>query len=228
MVNIEEILKIFAENFPNPKIELNFPNEFTLLIAIILSAQTTDKRVNIVTDKLFTIVSTPKDILKLGEKNLSECIKTVGLFKSKCKYIMELSKILIEKYESSVPKDFNILITLPGVGRKTASVFLNTLLGEKRIAVDTHVQRLFSRVGFDENLPEYTGLKTKYTPKKIEESLFKIIPEEYQSRISNWLIIHGRYTCTAKKPKCDICKISKYCKKKFVQHTDNCKNMSNH
>ena len=215
MINIEEILKIFAENFPNPKMELNFPNEFTLLVAIILSAQTTDKRVNIVTNELFKVVLTPQDILKLGEKKLSEYIKTVGLFKSKCKYIMELSKILIEKYESSIPKDFNILITLPGIGRKTASVFLNTILGEKRIAVDTHVQRLFSRIGFDENLPGYKESKTEYTPKQVEEALFKIIPEEYQSRISNWLVLHGRYICTAKKPKCDMCKISKYCKKKI-------------
>lgn len=215
MINIEEILKIFAENFPNPKMELNFPNEFTLLVAIILSAQTTDKRVNIVTNELFKVVLTPQDILKLGEKKLSEYIKTVGLFKSKCKYIMELSKILIEKYESSIPKDFNILITLPGIGRKTASVFLNTILGEKRIAVDTHVQRLFSRIGFDENLPGYKESKAKYTPKQVEEALFKIIPEEYQSRISNWLVLHGRYICTAKKPKCDMCKISKYCKKKI-------------
>lgn len=214
MVNIEEILKIFAENSPDPKMELNFPNEFTLLIAIILSAQTTDKRVNIVTEKLFKIVSTPEDIINLGEHNLSECIKTVGLFKSKCRYIMNLSKILIEKYESSIPKNFDILITLPGIGRKTASVFLNTVLGENRIAVDTHVQRLFSIIGFNENIPEYKNLK-KYTPKQVEDGLFKIIPEKYQSRISNWLVLHGRYVCTAKKPKCDACKISKYCKKNF-------------
>lgn len=223
MVNIEEILKIFAENFPEPKTELNFTNEFTFLIAIILSAQSTDKRVNIVTNDLFQAIKSPKDVLDLGAEKLSEYIKTVGLFKSKCKYIMDLSKILIEKYDSVIPKEFDILTTLPGVGRKTASVFLNTVLGEKRIAVDTHVQRLFSRIGFDSNitnentkhLKKIHDTKKQYTPKQIEEYLFQIIPQKYQDKISNWLVLHGRYVCTAKKPKCETCKISKYCKKNF-------------
>lgn len=232
---IEDILEKFEKFNPNPKTELNYINEFTFLVAIILSAQATDKQVNIVTKNLFKEIQFPKDVLKIGNEKLESLVKSIGLFKNKAKNIYKLSEILIEKYDSKVPHDFNDLISLPGVGRKTASVFLNEILHERRIAVDTHVLRLVQRIGFlnhvsnnnsekissDEKLDfskqkkknEFQNIK--YTPENVEKALFKVVPLKYQDRVSNWLVLHGRYVCTARNPKCEKCIIKDYCDKLF-------------
>lgn len=204
MDNVKAILKIFEENNPNPRCELNYSTDFNFLVAIILSAQTTDKRVNIVTEKLFEKVKNPWDVLDLGKSNFEEAIKTIGLFHSKTKNIFKLSEKLIEEFDGKVPYEFEKLIELPGVGRKTASVFLNTLKGENYIAVDTHVFRVANRLGFSNGK----------TPLDVENDLNKKIPEEYKNKISNWLVLHGRYVCKAKNPNCNDCIIKLLCHSK--------------
>lgn len=199
---IDKIFSILAKQNPEPKTELQYTNNYTLLVAVVLSAQSTDVGVNKATKKLFAIADTPKKMLALGEENLKKYINTIGLYNNKAKNIIALSKILIEKHNSIVPEDLEILQSLPGVGRKTANVVLNCAFGHPTIAVDTHVFRVSNRIGIAD---EKDVLKT-------EIALLKNIPKKWQNHAHHWLILHGRYICTAKKPKCEICPIKKYCK----------------
>jgi endonuclease III len=199
---INKIFEIFAKENANPQTELEYKNEFTLLVAIVLSAQSTDIQVNKATKKLFEIAKTPQEILKLQENGLKKYINTIGLFNAKAKNIIELSKALIEKHQGKVPNNFDELIELAGVGRKTANVFLNCAHNQGVIAVDTHVFRVANRIGFcDEK-----------TPEKTEFALMKIIPKKWLKDAHHFLILHGRYICKARKPECDKCKISAFCK----------------
>lgn len=203
---VEQIFKVLTQAIPNPKTELNYTNDFTLLVAIILSAQSTDIGVNKATERLFKQAATPEDMVNLGEGGLKSYIKTIGLYNSKAKNIINLSEILVANYNSSVPDNFDELIKLPGVGRKTANVYLNCAHNKPTIAVDTHVARVSFRLGF-------TAHKD---PHKIELDLLKIIPAAYLLKAHHLLILHGRYTCRARKPKCGTCKIEKYCQKNGV------------
>ncbi|WFW29611.1 MAG: endonuclease III [Wolbachia endosymbiont of Menacanthus eurysternus] len=198
---IKLIFEKFKESNSTPKIELNYTNHFTLLIAIILSARTTDVNVNKITKKLFNIIDTPEKMLKFGINKLKKYIYSIGLYNSKAINITKLSKILINQYNSKIPTNFNDLISLPGVGRKSANVFLNTGLGVPVLAVDTHVFRVSNRIGL---VKEKNVLKT-------EKSLLNVIPREYLLYAHNWLILHGRYICKAKKPLCQTCAIHNLC-----------------
>jgi endonuclease-3 len=200
---INEIFEIFSKQNPHPKTELNFHNHFTLLVAVVLSAQATDIGVNKATSKLFKIVKTSKDILNIGEEKLKDYIKTIGLFNSKAKNIMALSKILEEKYQGIVPDKFENLVKLPGVGEKTANVVLNCAFGKKTIAVDTHVFRVSNRI----------GLLNEATIDKTAKKILSKTPKKWQLHAHHWLILHGRYICTARKAKCDECLIENLCKK---------------
>lgn len=186
---------------PEPVCELDFVNEYTFLIAIILSAQATDKGVNKATPVLFAKVDNPQAMLELGLDGLKEYIKTIGLYNNKAKSIINMSLELIEKFNGKVPDNQKDLESLPGVGRKTANVFLNSLYKEPLIAVDTHVSRVSQRL----------GLTKQEKPLKIEEELEIVIPDKYKTYASHWLVLHGRYVCKAKKPNCDECSVSQYC-----------------
>ena len=189
---------------PEPKIELNYYNGFTLLVAVVLSAQSTDKGVNNSTPALFKEADDPYKMLLLGEEKLKEFIKTIGLYNNKAKNIIAASKILYEQHQNEVPGDFEDLCKLPGVGRKSANVILNSLHGESRIAVDTHVFRVSNRMGF---------CKTK-TPDETEAALMKKIPAKWKKYAHHWIVLHGRYICKARKPLCGECSIYEYCKYK--------------
>lgn len=196
-----EELRILEEVYAGAVPELQFNSVFELLIAVILSAQCTDKRVNEVTKILFPIANTPEQILRLGQENLEKIIRPCGYFHSKAKYILEISKILPENYGGEVPSDFDELIKLPGVGRKTANVVTSVAFKNPAIAVDTHVFRLANRLKLAEGK----------TPLEVELGLQKIIPREKWSDAHHWLIWHGREICSARKPKCEICPLSKVC-----------------
>ena len=200
--DINKIFSILQTQNPHPKTELEYKNNYTLLVAVVLSAQSTDVGVNKATKKLFAIADTPKKMIKLGEENLKKYINTIGLYNGKAKNIISLSKILVEKFNSEVPEDLEILQSFPGVGRKTANVVLNCAFGHPTIGVDTHVFRVSNRIGIAD---EKDVLKT-------ELALLKNIPKKWQQHAHHWLILHGRYICTAKKPKCEICLINQYCK----------------
>lgn len=200
---INEIFKIFSDKNPEPKTELNYYNNFTLLVAVVLSAQATDIGVNKATNSLFKIISTPKDVLNLGEKKLKDHVKTIGLFNSKSKNIVALSKIINEKHQGLVPNKFEDLVKLPGVGKKTANVVLNCAFGKKTIAVDTHVFRVSNRI----------GLVNEKTIDKTAKKILKKVPPIWQLYAHHWLILHGRYICTARKAKCNECLIENICKK---------------
>ena len=200
---INKIFEIFSAKNPKPETELNFHNNFTLLVAVVLSAQATDIGVNKATKYLFKIVKTPKDILDLGQEKLKNYVKTIGLFNSKAKNIMALSKILEEKYQGIVPDKFQDLVELPGVGEKTANVVLNCAFGKKTIAVDTHVFRVSNRI----------GLVNEKTIDKTAKKILKKVPIKWQLHAHHWLILHGRYICTARKAKCHECLIENLCKK---------------
>lgn len=200
--DINKIFSILQTQNPHPKTELEYKNNYTLLVAVVLSAQSTDVGVNKATKKLFAIADTPKKMIKLGEENLKKYINTIGLYNGKAKNIIALSKILVEKFNSEVPEDLEILQSFPGVGRKTANVVLNCAFGHPTIGVDTHVFRVSNRIGIAD---EKDVLKT-------ELALLKNIPKKWQQHAHHWLILHGRYICTAKKPKCEICLINQYCK----------------
>lgn len=205
---LNSIISIFDKENPKPKTELNFINDFTLLIAVILSAQATDKIVNKATDKLFAIYKTPNDFANLKEEDLYFYTKIISYYKTKSKNIINLSKILIEKHQGKIPLDFNSLIELPGVGRKTANVILSNLKNEPVIAVDTHVHRVSNRIGL---------VKTK-NREDTEIGLMKLLGKDnkkYAPDLHNWLVLHGRYICKARKPDCESCKISHICKKRF-------------
>lgn len=193
------ICERFASNNPYPKIELDYKNNYTLLVAIMLSAQTTDKNVNKATKILFEFVSRPEDMLALGKERLIGYIRSIGLFNTKAKNLMAMSAILVEQFNGQVPSDFNDLINLPGVGRKTANVFLNVAFGEKRIGVDRHVTRVTIRLGLAKNAAD------------VEKILLQIIPEHFVTRIHHWLVLHGRYVCLASRPKCRECIIRDLC-----------------
>lgn len=200
----EQVISLFerfkSEN-PVPKTELIATNNYTLLVSVVLSAQATDKSVNKATESLYKIVDTPQKMLELGEEGLIEYIKSIGLYKNKAKNVIALSKILIEKFNSEIPKTREDLMSLPGVGRKTANVILNVVYGEKTMPVDTHLLRISPRI----------GLSFGTTPESIEKDLLKIIPDEYMQHAHHWLILHGRYVCTARNPKCSECLIKDIC-----------------
>lgn len=197
LIFLEKLFEVYKD----PRCELNYSNHFTLLTAIILSAQSTDKSVNKATDGLFKVASTPEEMLKLGEENLKKHIKSINYFNNKAKSIINLANILIKKHQSQVPTDFETLLTLPGVGKKTASVFLNVAFHAPFIGVDTHVFRLCHRLNICKGS----------TPAIVQEKLQKIIPEKFKPDVALALVLHGRYICTAKKPKCEMCPLSSVC-----------------
>ncbi|MDO6578269.1 endonuclease III [Alteromonas stellipolaris] len=203
-----EILTRLRDANPHPTTELNFSTPFELLVAVTLSAQSTDVGVNKATDKLFPIANTAQSISALGEDGLKEYIKTIGLFNSKAKNVHRLSEILVEKYNGEVPESREALEALPGVGRKTANVVLNTAFGWPTIAVDTHIYRVSNR----------TKLAMGKTVEKVEEKLLKVVPAEFKVDVHHWLILHGRYTCIARKPRCGSCIIEDLCE--FKDKTD--------
>lgn len=199
--NTEEFFKRLRELNPNPKCELDFTSPYTLMVAIILSAQATDKGVNKATPALFAVADNPADMLALGEAGLKEYIKTIGLYNNKAKSIMAMSEMLIKNFGGELPRDRKLLETLPGVGRKSANVFLNVVYNEPRLAVDTHVFRVANR----------TGLAAGKNPLEVEEKLEEVVPEKYKYGASHWLVLHGRYICTAKNPKCSDCPVADLC-----------------
>ncbi len=199
------VFERFKENNPNPQTELLAPNPYCLLVSVVLSAQATDKSVNAATKELYKKVRTPQQMLSLGKQKLIGYIKSIGLFNSKAEHVMELSRLLIENFDGKVPATREELMSLPGVGRKTANVILNVVYGEPTMPVDTHLMRICPKI----------GLATGTTPEEVEASLVKRIPAEYMMHAHHWLILHGRYTCTARNPKCEECIISDICKKNF-------------
>ncbi len=201
MKDYQAIFKIWQKQNPHPKIELLYTTPFELLVATILSAQATDAGVNKATPELFRVANTPEAILGLGLDGLKFYIKTIGLYPSKAKHIMAMSQLLVERHGGKVPRSREALEALPGVGRKTANVMLNTLWDEPVIAVDTHVYRVSRRLGFSKG----------ETPLAVEKDLMKVIPTEFLKHAAHWLVLHGRYTCVARKPKCSICPLSKWC-----------------
>ena len=199
---ILDILKIFNDKDPNPRCELDYTNAYTLLVAVLLSAQTTDKGVNKATAELFKIADTPQKMLELGLENLKGYIKTIGLYNNKAKNVIALSQELINKYQGEVPSDRQALENLPGVGRKTANVVLNVWFNQPTIAVDTHVMRISHRLGFSDGK----------TPLAVEEDLNTVLPDNYKKNANHWLVLFGRYICKAQKPDCANCPISSFCK----------------
>lgn len=198
---ILEIMNIFAQGNPHPQSELEFHNIYTLLIAVVLSAQSTDKGVNKATAKLFAIADTPQKMLELGEEGLKEHIKTIGLFNTKAKNIIALSQRIVDEFNGDVPTDRDILTTLPGVGRKTANVVMNVWFHQPTLAVDTHVMRIARRLDFSRGK----------TPLEVENDLMKVLPDELVVNTNHWLVLFGRYICKAQRPLCEKCPIYKYC-----------------
>ena len=196
-----QIFKRFQAQNPHPTTELVYHSPFELLIAVILSAQATDKSVNKATEKLFAVANTPEKIFKLGEEQLKDYIKTINLYPTKAKNIIKTCQILIEQHGSQVPRDRKALEALFGVGRKTANVVLNTAFGEPTIAVDTHIFRVANR----------TKIACGNSPAAVEKALLKVVPKEFQHDAHHWLILHGRYTCVARKPLCQVCIIRDLC-----------------
>ncbi len=199
---IEEMFRRFRATEPEPKGELKSVNTYTLLVAVVLSAQATDEGVNRATGVLFATADTPEKMLALGEDRLRDYIKTIGLFRTKAKNVIGLSKALVERHGGQVPSERSALEALPGVGRKTANVVLNVAFGEPTIAVDTHLFRLSNR----------TGLAPGKTPLEVEHELVKRVPATYMRHAHHWLILHGRYVCKARKPECWRCAIADICK----------------
>jgi len=197
----QEIFRRLHDANPNPTTELVFSTPFELLIAVILSAQATDKGVNKATSRLFPVARTPEAILDLGLEGLKGYIKTIGLFNSKAKNIIRTCEILTRQHDSQVPEDRGALEALPGVGRKTANVVLNTAFGHPTMAVDTHIFRVSNR----------TGIAPGKTPLAVEKRLLRLVPKEFMIDAHHWLILHGRYTCLARKPRCGACLIEDLC-----------------
>jgi endonuclease-3 len=186
---------------PHPATELVYRTPYELLVAVVLSAQATDKSVNLATGKLYRVAGTPRQMVELGEEGLIEYVKSIGLFRTKAKNIIALSKILLEKHSGEVPQTRESLESLPGVGRKTANVVLNTAFGQPTVAVDTHIFRVANR----------TGLAPGKDVLAVEEKLLKAVPPEFLKDAHHWLILHGRYVCVARKPKCPACPIRDLC-----------------
>jgi len=204
MLNKKQIEAFFARLAaanPDPRGELDYINPYTLLVAVVLSAQATDASVNKATEPLFKIADTPAKMLKLGEAKLKGYIKTIGLFNTKAKNVIRLSEILLAEHGGQVPADREVLETLPGVGRKTANVVLNIAFGQPTMAVDTHIFRVGNR----------TGLAPGKTPLEVETMLEKRVPEPYRLHAHHWLILHGRYVCKARKPDCPVCVVKDIC-----------------
>jgi endonuclease III len=199
---VGEFYRRLAASRPIPRTELEFINPFTLLVAVVLSAQATDVGVNRATPALFEVADTPQKMLALREERLVEFIRTIGLFRTKAKNIIKLSQLLINDYGGAVPQDREALERLPGVGRKTANVVLNVAFGEPTIAVDTHIFRVANR----------TGIAPGKTPREVEDGLEKVTPAEYKLGAHHWLILHGRYVCKARKPECPDCVIADLCR----------------
>lgn len=198
---IQLILTRLREINPNPTTELEYSTPFELLVAVILSAQATDKGVNLATRRLFPIANTPHAILDLGVDGLSAYIRTINFFNTKARNVIATCRVLVDQHGGEVPRDRNALEALPGVGRKTANVVLNTAFGESAIAVDTHIYRVANR----------TGVAPGPNPRAVEEKLEKVIPAEFKRNVHHWLILHGRYICVARKPKCPTCIINDLC-----------------
>jgi endonuclease III len=199
--NIALFFERLAKANPDPKTELEYGSDYQLLVAVVLSAQTTDRSVNQATARLFPKAPTPQAMVALGEVALADTIQTLGLFRSKARHVIALSQQLMDRHEGRVPQDRKALEALPGVGRKTANVVLNTLFGEPVMAVDTHIFRLGNR----------TGLAPGKTVRAVEDGLMNCIPKAYLKDAHHWLILHGRYVCTARKPRCPACIVSDLC-----------------
>ena len=195
------VFERFKKNNPEPKSELEYKNPYTLLVAVVLSAQATDKSVNKATKDLFKIADTPEKMIALGEEKLIEYIRSIGLYKNKAHNVIELSRTLVKEFNSKVPGTREELETLAGVGRKTANVVLNVIFNQPTMPVDTHLLRICPKIGLAEGS----------TPLEVEKSLVERIPQRYMEHAHHWLILHGRYVCTARNPKCDDCLISDLC-----------------
>ncbi|QTQ17256.1 endonuclease III [Treponema parvum] len=199
---IDEVFARFERQNPSPKSELKWKNPYTMLVSTVLSAQATDKSVNKATESLYQIADTPEKMLALGEERLIPYIKTIGLYRNKAKNIIRLSRMLIDDFGGKVPETREEIQKLPGAGRKTANVVLNVVFGQPTMPVDTHLLRICPKIGLAEG----------DTPVEVEESLVSRIPEKYMQNAHHWLILHGRYVCTARKPDCENCIISDICK----------------
>jgi endonuclease III len=199
--HVDEFFRRLAAERPDPTTELDFINPYTLLVAVVLSAQATDASVNKATEPLFRIADAPAKMLALGEERLAETIKTIGLYRTKAKNVIALSRILLERHGGAVPRDRESLEALPGVGRKTANVVLNVAFGEPTIAVDTHIFRVGNR----------TGLAPGKTPLEVEMGLLKRVPPQWRQHAHHWLILHGRYVCKARQPDCAGCVVADLC-----------------
>ena len=199
---INSLFKNLSKIIKNPRSDLKYKNKFTLLASVVLSAQCTDVNVNNVTKNIYPKYNKPEHFVKLGRKKIEKLIKSIGLFRNKAKSLYLLSKQLIEKHNGKVPKNFDDLYALPGVGKKTASVVLNEGFGMPTIAVDTHVFRVSNR----------TGLAYGKNPNEVQQNLYKVVPKKYLKKAGHTILLHGRYTCKARKPLCKICVIRKYCK----------------
>jgi endonuclease-3 len=206
----QQMFERLRERNPHPTTELEYSTPFELLVAVILSAQATDKGVNIATRKLFPVANTPAAILALGEPGLTEFVKSIGLYKGKAKNIIATCRIILEQHAGTVPRDRDALEALPGVGRKTANVVLNTAFGEPTMAVDTHIFRVANR----------TGLAPGKTVLAVEKKLLKNVPAEFLQDAHHWLILHGRYVCKARKPACPACPIADLCSFKRKTRAD--------
>jgi endonuclease-3 len=199
--DIERLFATLQSANPHPASELQYSSVFELLAAVLLSAQATDVGVNRATRRLFARAPTPQAMLEIGEESLCEYIRTIGLYRTKAKHLMQTCRMLVEQHGGVVPRDRNALQALPGVGRKTANVVLNVAFGEPTMAVDTHVFRVANR----------TGLATGSTPEAVEQGLLAVVPRPYAIEAHHWLILHGRYVCTARSPACRVCAISSVC-----------------
>lgn len=204
---IIEIFKRFESHNPEPKGELNSVNTYTLLVAVILSAQATDIGVNKATEALFKVADTPEKMVKLGLTKLKDHIKTIGLYNAKAENVIKMSQILIDQFDSQVPGNMDDLVSLPGVGRKTANVVLNIAFGHSTIAVDTHVFRVSNRL----------GIAKGDTVEAVEKKLDKVIPAEFKRHAHHWLILHGRYICKARKPDCAECFLNDICPSRMIR-----------
>lgn len=200
---ISAVFERFKKQNPEPKSELEYKNPYTLLVAVVLSAQATDKSVNKATRPLFEKADTPQKMVQLGEEKLSEYVKSIGLYRNKAKNIIALSQMLLDDFGGEVPDNRDELVKLPGVGRKTANVVLNVVFGQPTMPVDTHLLRISPKI----------GLATGNTPESVEQSLLERIPKKYMQHAHHWLILHGRYVCTARSPKCAECVIGDLCKR---------------
>lgn len=205
---VRRMFEHFRQNNPHPTTELKYNNPFELLVAVILSARSTDVGVNKATAKLFKVADSPQKMLALGEEGLRHFISSIGLYKNKAKNIIKACEILVREHGGKVPDDREALERLPGVGRKTANVVLNVVFGRPTIAVDTHIFRVANR----------TGLAPGKTPMEVEKKLKQVIPEEFRRDAHHWLVLHGRYTCTARNPKCHVCPIYDECQWPEKQH----------